>query len=111
VNFDRLDLGLDEAVVVVGAVLVKVSLSLLLPLWRERFDQPAMELTTERNQDEISVTNKSAGRLGHARWRLEDIVAHDLPVLLSKAALGFAAPQKLRPIEATNFQPEGLEIS
>jgi hypothetical protein len=51
--------------------------------------------------------NKSAGCLGPA---LKIIVAHDLPVLLSKAALAFAAPQKMRPIEATIPNPKGWEL-
>jgi hypothetical protein len=44
VNLDRRALALDEVVVAVECVLLKVSLSLLLPLWRERFSEPALEL-------------------------------------------------------------------
>lgn len=45
-NRDRRFLALDEgAAGVVGLVLLNVSLSLLSPLWRERFSEPMVELT------------------------------------------------------------------
>jgi hypothetical protein len=45
VNLERLVRALDEVAVVAGMVLVKVSLSLLLPLWRESFGERAAMLT------------------------------------------------------------------